>query len=237
MERDPILEDRSENSIVALEDDLLAVPAKLFLEQFAVGIDHLVQSADVGLHVAALTNNLANVVLNVASKSWPIVATAAQSRQVVEVGMRLFDGAKLIAVVEAVFVASAIHQPEFAILMPLGTIEKPMHHAAKGSDSRSCGDENRILVRLPQGEHAVGSVKLNGCAFFEIAQPVRQKPVFDAVEAEVERRRSPRMRRKRVGAGMGFAIRLRLLNRDELSGSKCETARALNGELQVLGLV
>ena len=45
------------------------------------------------------------------------------------------------------------------------------------------------------------------------------------------------MRRQRVSASVRFPIRFRLLDRDELSRSKCETARALNGELQVFGLV
>src|SRR5450755_1590012 len=106
-------------SVVPLEDDLLAVPAKVFLEQFAVGIHHLVQAADVGVHVMAIAHDLAQVVLNVSVKSFPIFGAAAERWQIVEVGMSLFDGQKLVAIVEPGFVARAIQQPELAVLVPL----------------------------------------------------------------------------------------------------------------------
>src|SRR5271166_2436445 len=144
------------------------------------------QAADVGLQVAAGADDLANVVLDISSKSSPVLATATKSWQVMEVGMRLLDRAELVAVIEAVFMACSVHQPEFVAEVALGPFKEPMRHAAKGSDSCTSGNEHRILVRLPQGEHAVGSVELDRRALFQIAQPVGQESVFNPVETQVE---------------------------------------------------
>src|SRR5271165_411590 len=102
----------------------------------------MMQAADVGLQVAARANDLANVVLDISSKSSPVLATATKSWQVMEVGMRLLDRAELVAVIEAVFVARSVYQPEFAAEVALGPLKEPVRHAAKGSDSCTSGDED-----------------------------------------------------------------------------------------------
>src|SRR5271157_925561 len=95
------------------------------------------KAADVSLHIAASADNLTNVVLNVSAKSLPFTAATAKSRNIVKVAIRLLTCEKLIAVVESVFVAGAVHQPKLAVPMSLGVVEKPMHHSAKGRDPRA----------------------------------------------------------------------------------------------------
>ena len=70
--------------------------------------------------------------------------------------------------------------------MTLGFLEQPVDHAANGRDAGSCSDEHRILMRLPQREHAVRAMELDGRSFFQIAQPVGKESIFHAIQAEVE---------------------------------------------------
>ena len=80
-------------------------------------------------------------------------------------------------------------------------------------------------------------VKPNGGAFFEIAEPVGQESLFYAVEAEIEGSWSAGSRRDGIGAGVGFPVGFRLLDGDELPGSKSETVCSLDSKFQVLRLV
>src|SRR5271165_6996213 len=173
-------------SVVSLEDDLLAVPAELLLKQLAVGVDHLVQAADVGLHVTTSSDDVEHVVLNVTAKSLPFVSATAECRNIVEVGVGLLDGPKLIAVIKSGFVARAVHEPKLWILIPFRFLEQPVNHAPKRSDPGASRNEDAILARLAEGEHSVRPVELNRCSHLKVAQPIGEKTVLDAVQAEVK---------------------------------------------------
>ena len=77
----------SQRLVVALEDNLLAVPTQFLFEKFAVCVNHLVQTADVGVHVFALADNFANVVLYITSKPGPVSFSTAKRGEVVEIRM------------------------------------------------------------------------------------------------------------------------------------------------------
>src|SRR5450631_2550779 len=100
------------------------------------------------------------MVLNVSAQSLPLVSTTAERRKVVEVGMRLLDRQKFIAVIESIFVARAIDQPEFVTLVALGLLKEPVHDPANGRYSSSGGNEHRIVTGLAEREHSVRPVKL-----------------------------------------------------------------------------
>ena len=102
----------------------------------------------------------------------PSVVAAAERRNVVEVGVSFLDRQEFVAVVESLFVARAIDQPVFLVLMAVGLIKEPMHHAAKRRNAGARGDEDRILMRLAQGEHPMRAMKLDDGALFQIAKPV-----------------------------------------------------------------
>src|ERR1017187_9598801 len=97
----------SSRSVIPLEHDLLAVPAHLFFEQLATGVHHLMQAADVRLHLAAASDDLAQVVLHIAAAAGPKLAAAAERWHIVEVRVVARDALELVAVIEAVLVARA----------------------------------------------------------------------------------------------------------------------------------
>src|SRR5450631_2412868 len=123
------------------------------------------------------------MVLNVSAQSLPFFSTTAERRKVVEVGMRLLDRQKFIAVIESIFVTRAIDQPEFVTLVALGLLKEPVHDPAKRCDPRASGDERRIVTGLAEREHPVRPVKLDGRTFFQIAKPIRQESLFHAIQA------------------------------------------------------
>src|SRR5437588_7161203 len=97
-------------SVVALEDDLLFVPAELLHQQFAVGGDHVVQAADVGVHVGAFferarEHDLFHVLLDIAALARPGVFGAANGDEVMEVGILSRHLLKLLAIVNVFGVA------------------------------------------------------------------------------------------------------------------------------------
>src|ERR1017187_2892903 len=127
------------------------------------------QTANVGPHAGASGHNLAHMILNVSAKSLPPISRAAQCWDVAEVGMRLLDREKFIAVIESVFVTGAIDQPELMALVAFGLFKQPVHDPTKRGDSSAGGDEHRIVMRLAQREHPVRSVKLDDRPFLQIA--------------------------------------------------------------------
>src|SRR5271157_195206 len=111
-----------------------------------------------------------------------------------------------------------------------------MHHAANGRDAGTCGDEHSILRRLAQGKESVRTVELYRRALFQITKPVRQEAMIHAVQAEIEGGVRTRRRGYGIRPSVFLAIKLWLLNGDELPGHEAEFIQALNGELQMFGL-
>ena len=91
-------------------------------------------------------------------------------------------------------------------------------------------------MRLAKREHAMRTMELHNRAFFQIAQPVREESFFHAIQAEVERGSGTGGVGNRVCASVDLSVRLRLLNGNELAGNERELLRALNLELEMLGL-
>src|SRR5271165_3568256 len=111
-----------------------------------------------------------------------------------------------------------------------------MDHATNRRNASTRSDEHCVLARLAQGEQAVRAVELYGCTLLQITQPVRQEAMIHAVQAEIEGSVRTRRRSDGIGPSVLFAIKLWLLDGDELPGHEAEFIQALNGELQMFGL-
>src|SRR5271165_2635687 len=70
--------------IVLLVENRFPVPAQA-LQQLAIGFDHLVQAANVGVHVGAALNDPQQVVLNISSQTLPFRSAATERRQITKV--------------------------------------------------------------------------------------------------------------------------------------------------------
>ncbi len=125
-------------SVVALEDDLLAVPAEGF-EAFAVGGDHFVEAADVGVHAevgrafggggwggavggegGVGADDPLDVLLDVAAGAFPLVMRAAEGGDVAEVGVLGGDALEVFLVIELRGVAGAVDQGNGFALREVG---------------------------------------------------------------------------------------------------------------------
>src|ERR1035437_1820180 len=194
------------------------------------------QAADVRLQVAAAGDDLAHMVLHIAAAAGPKLAAAAERRHIVEVRVVARDALELVAVVEAVLVARAEDQPVLVAAIAFRLLEEPMNDASDGCNAGPGGDEDCVLARLAQGEKAVRAVKLDGRAFRQIAQPVRQEAFLHAIEAQIEGGVLARRRRDGVRTGVFFAIGPRLLDRDKLPRNEAEFLHPLDAKLEMLGL-
>src|SRR5271157_2956988 len=111
-----------------------------------------------------------------------------------------------------------------------------MHHAANGRDAGTCGDEQSSLRRLAQGKESVRTVELYRRALFQITKPVRQEAMIHAVQAEIKGGVRTRRRGDGICSRVLFAIKLWLLDGDELPRHEAEFIQPLNGEFQMFGL-
>src|ERR1700690_306559 len=103
-------------SIVLLVADGGAVPAQA-LEQFAICLDHLVEAADIGVHVflfvvvVAMADDFLDVLLDIAAQAPPFGGCATQGRKEMKVCVSGGEPAELIAIVKIRFCASTEQQP------------------------------------------------------------------------------------------------------------------------------
>jgi len=199
--------------VVTLEDDLFAVPA-VAGELFADAGDHVVEAADVGVDVeiefggqergigrrhrqglaepgGALFDDAGEVILDVAAEAGPALLGAAQSGEVMEVGMARRKCLELFVVVEIRFVACAVDEPDIFSVGEVGTVDgkEVLEEAAHGSDAGSGSDEDGVGDGRVEDEVAVGAVDLDRAADGEIGQVgevIGEEPAFDAVDAKVK---------------------------------------------------
>src|SRR5689334_4701007 len=73
-------------SVVLLVQDRFPVPAQAF-EEFAIGFNHLIQAANVGMHVAAPLDDSRQVFLNISPQTWPVGGAAAEGWQILKIRM------------------------------------------------------------------------------------------------------------------------------------------------------
>src|SRR2546423_333157 len=134
------------------------------------------------------------------------------------------------------FVAGSKDQPELASLRPLPVGKQPLDETANGRNPSASADKNGVLQRVPQGEHPVGTVKMDGLPLFYVAQQVGKETIIHAVQAQVEAGRIVWRRGDGVSAGNLPAFFGRY-QRKKLSRNKVEAVHLLNGKLQVPGLL
>src|SRR6185312_3024680 len=73
-------------SVVLLVQDRFPVPAQAFKE-FAIGFNHLIQAANVGMHVVAPQDDPRQVFLNISPQTWPVGGAAAEGWQILKIRM------------------------------------------------------------------------------------------------------------------------------------------------------
>src|SRR5450631_2651740 len=78
--------ERTAGLVVLLVKNRFSIPAQA-LQQLSIGLDHLVQTADVGVHVGATLDDPRDMFLDVSAQALPIGSAAAQSRQILKVRM------------------------------------------------------------------------------------------------------------------------------------------------------
>lgn len=225
-------------SVVAFEIDLLAVPAELVLQNVADAADHVIQAADIGLHLfpaIVLLQDLAEMVLDVAATPGPVLAAAAKGADVVEVLVLPGELLKFFAVINIFFVPGAVEEPELVALVTLGVLEEPSQHAAKGRNPRAGGDEDGVLQLFMENEVPVRAVEVDEVADFTVAEVVGHEAVLDTVEAEVELAVAKRVGSDGIGAGDEFPVGLGFADRDKLSGDEVELGHIEDVEFNVLG--
>src|SRR5579871_2999614 len=115
-------------SIVFFENDFLAIESGLF-QHGADFVDHLMQSADVDVDIAAMAERFERVGLHAAGAARPVFGGTRESRQIAEVGMCGGERGKLVVVEEAMFVTHAEDQRE---LMVGVSAQMRKQHGAKG---------------------------------------------------------------------------------------------------------
>ena len=96
--------------IVFLAANRLPVPLKR-PEQLAIGRHHLVEAANVSLHIAASANNFSDVVLNVPSQSAPVRSATAQRWHEMKIGVFSSQALELFTIIDVLFEARAKQQP------------------------------------------------------------------------------------------------------------------------------
>ncbi len=176
------------------------------------------------------------MVLHVSAQSVPAVRAAAKRWKIVEVGVSLLDRQKFVAVVKPGLIARAIQQPELAILMPLRLLKQPLRHSPHRSDTSTGRDKHGVLMWLTKSEHAVRPMEVHDLSFLQVAQPVRQKTFFHAIQAQVERGQGTGSAGNRVSPSVNFSIGLWLLDGNELAGNEGKCFDALNRKLEMLRL-
>src|SRR5205814_185195 len=137
--------------IVSLIDNLPLLPAQLLLQHLSIGADHVVEPANVGVHVLALLlrsrqNDLAHPLLNVPAAATPFVRPAAERHHVLSVQILSGNPAKEILVVDITRIACAVDQMDLFALMSVSVarIEEPLYKPAHWRDAGARGDQQRI---------------------------------------------------------------------------------------------
>src|SRR5205085_7841250 len=113
----------------------------------------------------------------------PGIFGAADSNEVMEVGILARHLLKLLAIVNIFGVAGSIDQPQVATGEARGMLKQPLHESAHGSDAGAGGDEQRIAQRIAQHKQAVRSVEFKLLSFVQVAKQIRKKTVLDAIQA------------------------------------------------------
>ena len=110
-----------------------------------------------------------------------------------------------------------------------------MGEGAHGGDAGAGGDEDAVRERFAEGEVAVGSVDLDGAAFGQVAEVIREEAAFDAIDAEFKTISICRGG-DRISACLRFASRVGGYGGDELARWVIEVCHAFDGEFQVVAL-
>ena len=180
--------------IVALEDDLFAMPAVAGKLVADTG-DHVVEAADVGVDVkaevggrgsrvdrrkrkrlakacGAFLDDGADVVLNIAAQAGPAFVGTAERGKVMEVGITGGEGFEFFAIVELGFMARTVYAPDFLAFATIRSTlrEEPLHEAAHGGDTGAGGDEDGVGDGRAQDEVAMRAVNFDGAAGGQFGQ-------------------------------------------------------------------
>ena len=99
--------------VVALEVDRLLVPAE-FEQEITVAGDHLLQPADVGIHVGTTVRDLTHELLHISLFARPGLGRPAEGRNVMETLLLFFEAEEIAVVVNILFVAAAENEIELA---------------------------------------------------------------------------------------------------------------------------
>src|SRR5664279_420804 len=158
-------------SVVFFVTDRSTIPTET-LQQFAVRLDHFVEAADVGVHVATSSNDFGQMFLHISSQPFPLCFTAAQCGNEMKVNVVGGETFKLLAIVNVLFAPRAEEQPELTFLMTVAPGQQPVHHGAERRDSGPSRNEHGVTRRRTQNEIAERPLKHDLRALIETAEIV-----------------------------------------------------------------
>ena len=114
------------------------------LQQFAISLDHLVQPANVGVHLGSTLNDARNVFLNVTAQTFPFRTASAERRQIIEVRMVSSELQKFLVVVNIFLGAASEKQDEVPALMSGRISQEPVQHGTKRRNTGPGCDEDGV---------------------------------------------------------------------------------------------
>src|SRR5260370_23450276 len=119
----------STRSVVFFVTNRSSIPTQT-LKQFAVRLDHLVEAAEVGVHVGAGSRDFGQMFLDISSEAFPLGRATAQRGEKMKVGVICCQMLELLAIVNILLAARAEQQPELASLSTVGLAEQPSQYGA-----------------------------------------------------------------------------------------------------------
>src|SRR5271155_459346 len=151
-----------------------------------------------------------------------------------KVGVASSELLKLLAIINVLLVARPKQQPEIASEMTIAFRQQPVQHGTERRDPGSGGNEYGVTQRRVQDEIAERTLKLNLCAWVEIAEIVRHESILYSIQAEGKKPILGGRRGDGIRARHLFALGSAGFHREPLSGNKAEAGYAANFEFDML---
>ena len=144
-------------------------------------VDHFFHAADVDIHVASGAEGFEDVCLHTVGTGLPGGAGARERGPVIEIRPVCSQRPPLLVVKQACFVPHAKDQREVPVCS-LAEIRK--QHGPKGRNAGAGRDEDGIRKRLLRDKCAVGTLKVDFVARFQVEQKRREVPFAHQIGAQ-----------------------------------------------------
>src|SRR5207237_487016 len=156
------------------------------LQQFAIRLDHFIQSTDIGDHFSSALNDARNVFLNVTAQPLPPRPASAERREIIEVRVLSSELQEFLMIVNILLGAASKKKKEAPILMARWIGQEPVQHRTKRRNTCSGCNEDGVAQRRTKNKISERPLTANVLALFHVAQKVRHETVMYSIETEGE---------------------------------------------------